>query len=192
MTLTDAAEKTPLSLAAFHRLDGYGCEGDQPSATDRVNCIKSLLRAGARVNICPPRDEHNAIEYLIVNGDGWQVVEMFKTKALLLFAAGEHLAGRRVWKQWSGDTVYVNILKYLQRLRRPKMLLKDICRHAIRKHLLEIEPHGNLFIRIPKLGLPDMVTKYLLYNMSVDESDEPDSDDSEEEDDTDNDSDNNF
>ena len=189
MTLTDAAGKTPLSLAAFYRLDGYGCEGDQPSARDRVNCIKSLLRAGAHVNICPQRDEHNAIEYLIAKSDGWQVAEMFKTKALLLFAAGEQLAERRVWEQWSGDTAYVNILKYLQRLRRPKMFLKDVCRHAVRKHLLEIEPHENLFIRIPKLGLPDIVTKYLLYNMSVDESDEPASDDSEEEDDTDNDSD---
>ena len=72
------------------------------------------------------------------------------------------------------------------------MFLKDVCRHAIPKHLLEIEPHENLFIRIPKLGLPDIVTKYLLYNMSVEESDEPDSDDSEEEDDTDNDSDYDF
>ena len=69
------------------------------------------------------------------------------------------------------------------------MFLKDMCRHAIRKHLVEIHPHENLFVRIPKLGLPDIVTKYLLYNMSVDESDDSDGDDSEEEVDSDDDSD---
>ena len=45
--------------------------------------------------------------------------------------------------------------------------LKHMCREVIRKHLLELDEH-NLFHRIPKLGLPSLLTKYLLYHVSLD------------------------
>ena len=48
-----------------------------------------------------------------------------------------------------------------------KMPLKHICREAIRNHLLKLDPHQNLFGRIPKLGLPSALTSYLLYNLSL-------------------------
>ena len=191
VTMTDAEDQTPLSLAALYRLDGYGYEGEQPSVRDRVNCMKSLLRAGARVNVRNERDWHNAIEYLIANAYGWEPAETLKKKALLLFAAGEKLADR-VRRTFAGDTTYVNIPKYLQRLRLPEMFLKYLCRHVIRKHLIEIDSHENLFLRIRKLGLPEIVTRYLLYNMSVEEGDESDGDDSEEEVDTDTDNDSDY
>ena len=38
---------------------------------------------------------------------------------------------------------------------------------AIREHLLELDPHTHLFYRVPRLGLPDVVTDYLLFNMSI-------------------------
>ena len=40
--------------------------------------------------------------------------------------------------------------------------LKHFCRQSIRKHLLELDEHINLFQRIPKLGLPSLLAKYLL------------------------------
>ena len=46
--------------------------------------------------------------------------------------------------------------------------LAHLCRQAIRKHLIELDPHENLFSRIPKLGLPAVPNKYLLYNVSLD------------------------
>ena len=42
-----------------------------------------------------------------------------------------------------------------------KRHLKHLCREAIRKHLLELDPHENLFIRVPELGLPKSLTSYL-------------------------------
>lgn len=49
------------------------------------------------------------------------------------------------------------------------IFLKHLCRDAIRKHLIELDPHQHLFGRIPQLGLPSLLTRYLLYNVSLDE-----------------------
>ncbi len=55
--------------------------------------------------------------------------------------------------------------------------LKMLCRTTIRKHLLTLDPHTNLFIRVPQLqmtseraGLPEKLVSYLLYwqNLEVD------------------------
>ena len=48
-----------------------------------------------------------------------------------------------------------------------KFHLKHLCRMAIRKHLLKLDPHTHLFDRVPKLGLPFLLTDYLLFNMSI-------------------------
>ena len=44
--------------------------------------------------------------------------------------------------------------------------LKHQCRKKMRKHLLQMSP-VNLFCQVPKLGLPNLLTQYLLYNMSL-------------------------
>ena len=50
-----------------------------------------------------------------------------------------------------------------------KLQLKHICREAIRKHLLDLDPHHHLFGRIPKLGLPNALNRYLLFNETLDD-----------------------
>ena len=52
-----------------------------------------------------------------------------------------------------------------------KVSLKRQCRLAVREHLLKLDMNGNLFHRIPLLGLPQMLTQYLLYNVSLDDND---------------------
>ena len=47
-----------------------------------------------------------------------------------------------------------------------KLILKHICRRMIRKHLLKLDRHRNLFVNIPQLGLPSIITEYLLYGVS--------------------------
>ena len=41
--------------------------------------------------------------------------------------------------------------------------LMNICREAIRYHLLKLDQHENLFVRIPRLGLPEDMSNYLLH-----------------------------
>ena len=47
--------------------------------------------------------------------------------------------------------------------------LKNLCRKYIRRHQLEKDA-SNLFIQIPRLGLPTVTTKFLLYNMSLEKN----------------------
>ena len=52
--------------------------------------------------------------------------------------------------------------------------LKNMCRERIRKYLLKLDP-TSLFVRIPQLGLPPLLSNYLLYNIDVNVSiEEPD------------------
>ncbi len=48
-----------------------------------------------------------------------------------------------------------------------KLRLKHLCREAIRRHLIELEPTAHLFRRIPLLGLPPSVTDYLLFHQTL-------------------------
>ena len=68
-----------------------------------------------------------------------------------------------------------------------------MCREVIRKHLLKLDPHSNLFVRIPELTLPSALNKYLLFNVSLDDDDGDDDDDTGDDDDdsSDNDDDDN-
>ena len=54
-----------------------------------------------------------------------------------------------------------------------KFNLKHLCRMTIRKHLLDLDPHSHLFYRVIKLGLPYIITEYLLFNMSIENNHKP-------------------
>ena len=74
----------------------------------------------------------------------------------------------------------------------PELTLHNLCRESIRKHLQNVDPYGNLFCRIPRLGLPSLLVKYLLYNLSLDDDDNnchSESDDYDDDDDNDDDED---
>ena len=43
--------------------------------------------------------------------------------------------------------------------------LMHLCREAVRNHLLDLDPHTHLFDRVPRLGLPSLITDYLIYNV---------------------------
>ena len=58
----------------------------------------------------------------------------------------------------------------------PKFNLSNLSRDAIRNHLLDIDPHENLFVRIPKLGLPAPVQRFLQLGLSLGDGEENDDD----------------
>ena len=84
-----------------------------------------------------------------------------KDIAVLLFAAGEMMIYDGLKAQ--------NILKSED----PGIQLKHICREAIRKHLLHLDPHQHLFGRIPRLGLPKALNQYLLHYESLEDDNVP-------------------
>ena len=117
-----------------------------------VNCIKLLLQEGACVNKVNKTTGMNTLSSHLFNSR-----EVNRTIVELLSAAGEDIiadsAGRRP----------ASVPKYLK----PTELgLKHFCRETIRKHLLLMNK-TNLFVQLPKIGLPSSLTQYLLYDVSL-------------------------
>ena len=88
---------------------------------------------------------------------------MTPSECLLSRAEGTHLID---------DFTVVNktfpVPEYL-RFKDLKLCLSHLCREAIRRHLLDLDLHTNLFVRAPKLGLPKSLTSYILYDQSLDD-----------------------
>ena len=132
------------------------------SEVSELKCVKILLKAGANVNRTN-LDGHNALMCSILSGNSPEVVN-------LLFGAGEMVDGNFVVRRSVvRDTVYRKAVpEYLIETVQDITLLGK-CRNTIRKHLLHLDPHTHLLGRIPQLGLPSLLNRYLLYNASAED-----------------------
>ena len=126
-----------------------------------VNTAKLLLQAGAKINMVNASGQ-NALQYLLLLDSP---TSPDKTMVLFLYAAGEtinvgSLENLRESGKLSGqDVLFKENLKFN---------LKHLCRETIRKHLLDLDPHTHMFGRVPGLGLPALLTSYLLYDCTLD------------------------
>ena len=141
--------------ADVNKFDDFG--GNPLSFAHDAACIRELLLAGAKVNMTTP----NALQECLSRESPLQ------DSCMLLFAAGEVINGTTfMYKDSWGKEKKVVVPSYLL-LDDIKLNLKHLCREAIRKHLLDVDPHTNLFSRIPSLGLPSLLNEYLLYDVSL-------------------------
>ena len=90
------------------------------------------------------------------NWSGYRIRQIELEAVTQLFAAGENIC--MVPKDVKNK---VNPQK--------QMCLMNLCRDVIRDHLLVIDPHENLFVRVSKLNLSEDLLEYLLFNISLDE-----------------------
>ena len=115
-----------------------------------IQMLRFLLSAGANINLvgCPG----NALTQCL------RAKDERREAALLLFAAGETI----------DESPLKEVPEYLQP--RKEINLMDICRRNIREHLLELDPHENLFVRVSKLGLEVTVSDFLVYNQTIEDT----------------------
>ena len=136
-----------------------------------VNSVRILLGAGAKINVF---NENNVNTLRRIIAENRPRV-LRKDVCMLLFAAGETIDGTTVERgdYYGNGKVQVPIPEFLlhQDLR---FCLKHLCREAIRKHLILLDPHTHLFDKVPRLGLPAALQEYLLYGMSLDDRDDDD------------------
>ena len=132
------------------------------SVPGRVECVKALLLSGAVVNLKNENNKNALGHHIYKSKDLNKPPD--RTMVLLLYAAGETL-DRIIIDENDENTSC--ILDYLEKR---EINLRELCREAIRKQLLQLDLHGCLFNRIPQLGLPKLLTQYLLWNMSLDTS----------------------
>ena len=116
-----------------------------------IYCVKELLASGAFVNIAN-LGILSSIREKIGKGN---VGDRNKDAIILLFAAGE----------WNAEGV--KTAELLLPSHETAFRLEHICRDTIRKHLLHLDSHSNLFGRVPRLGLPSTLTDFMLYSQSL-------------------------
>ena len=131
------------------------------SSSRVVDCIKILLRAGALIN-----KFDNVGQNALLNSMRNDYKSYSNDEAtMLLFASGEILEG-----EIDGCKVNISDLQIPKCLQHKdlKFCLNHLCRQALRKHLIHLDPHTHLFWRILQLQLPPALCKYLLYYLSLD------------------------
>ena len=132
-----------------------------------MNIIEVLIEAGANVNKRYKNSE-TALMYFALNGN---------TQGLrLLLRSGAKVNIDRLPFGTFNNNISLLLSAAGQRamirfLKSSTDALHHHCRMAIRRHLLKLDRHENLFLRIPRLGLPSRLTKYLLFDTSLDEND---------------------
>ena len=132
-----------------------------------VRCIKLVIEAGVPVNHYD-RCNLNVLQNF-VKKHGSNKAEL----GLLLYVAGEKLDVpedlRLRRHQRRLKAIEKEIPKYLKQEEGAETTqdLDKICRKVIRKRLLDVDQHGNLFLRIPKLPLPTCIISFLLFGYSV-------------------------
>ena len=124
----------------------YLCAG---AWRDNIEIAKLLLKSGIKLNF---QNKYTIGSYIRDNGHSQHANNFI----MLLFAAGETVQ--------ENDT---RLPGFLQELLKPDLNLMEICRVAIREHLMK-QSDVNLFVRIPQLELPVSVQSFLLYHVSLD------------------------
>ena len=138
-----------------------------------TQCVESVLHAGALVNV---DDFHNELTEYIIAATRKPDKKPNRKLCMLLFAAGVKLQmtsegyvmkrtrTRGLWptRGMSASLPKTAVPEYLINTK-PGLRLKEKCREVIREHLLELDQHENLFVRVPRLGLPSLLAEYLLY-----------------------------
>ena len=133
-----------------------------------VQCIKLVIEAGVPVNHYD-RCYLNVLQNF-VKKHGSNKAEL----GLLLYAAGEKLdvpEDLRLRRQKRGlrlKAIQKEVPNYLKQEEGAETIqnLDQLCRKVIRKYLLDVDQHGNLFQRIPKLPLPTCIMSFLLFGYS--------------------------
>ena len=145
---------------------------------DQCDCARILIKAGADVNIevtvgiAVLNHKKNALGFAVDIGN----IKMVK----LLLLSGTRLLGLKMANPVNSKIARLLIAAgYSNSKRRdifirPKnlspatsLLLSDLCRVVIRRRLFELWPHVNLVYMVPKLGLPSLLQKYLLFGFVV-------------------------
>ena len=183
------ASCTDLLLRAGADVNALGTDMKSPlmvaAVNNRPDSVKLLLQAGAKVRITE-KFGGSTLQRYGVEHVGQEQSQGYKEMVRLLYAAGERKEGmsqrllhkligsdrRQLISILNADPIPSNIdqlseivIQHLQDDDQT-LCLKDICRRAIREHLLQMSG-VNLFVQVPHLGLPPSLARYLLYDISL-------------------------
>ena len=126
-----------------------------------------LIEAGADVNKICARNETALLQFALKSNV--QGVRLLLRSGAKLNIGRQLIGTQQAYIRLLLDAGGLTVMPRL--LKSSTYTLHHHCRLVIRRHLLKLDQHENLFVRIPRLGLPSRVTKYLLFDTSLDEND---------------------
>ena len=162
----------------------YGMKTALSMAADKnhTECVNLLTKAGAHVNSMDD-DGNTALMSVACDRSMYGEGAIRTAKTLLRLGAHVNKNSRtsrkaiRMNSQYDGQMLALLIAAgemvteeedLLCRMASdPVPLLQHLYRGAIRKCLLDVDLHENLFMRVPKIGLPSRLMKYLLFDISI-------------------------
>ena len=156
----NAVSDAGLNALGYFRI--YHC-WELGSGTDGrlVHTVKSWRYVGDELPFSP--DQEAALNLLLQKGSKINVGRTFRRGNRQLFLPMKFYAVLRAAGEDMGGFSLTHDQEEDNNISDPKEL-KELCRANIRQCLLNVDRHTDLFQRIPKIGLPTMLTKYLLYN----------------------------
>ena len=155
---TDNEGNTTLMLLVSRHYNPGRFTTDTIAEQQRIHTVAVLLKLGAHVNKTDTSG-NSVLKWYITNNS-----RVNRSLATLLFAAGENFNDVT---PGSRDNKRVTLPTFLQFNNDLKLCLKHQCREVIRRHLVFMNLHQNLFMTVPRLGLPSSLTSYLLYEISL-------------------------
>ena len=125
---------------------------------NNVQIVKIMFSIGAKINLSNSYGQNLMGQYMR------RYTSYNRTMVLLLYAAGETLDDAAYQRMHTSNPIWITDF-----YRQPdaEVSLSVLCRRTIRKHLLDLDPHTHLFYRVPKLGLPQLLSSYLVFNLSI-------------------------
>ena len=169
------------SGADVNKLDELG-DNAVLSVLKQYHCnlkeLQLFLKAGVYINQ-RNKEGRNALEQYIKHGvyeSGYLLSDVRLNRiAQLLFAAGENFDDVKImgfhaamYKDGNHGLDQVEMIDYINKREDKNPSLLELCRKAIREHLVKTAPPTNLFVKVTKLEIPEMLAKYLVYNWSLD------------------------
>ena len=162
VNIRDANGETSLFLSSFRPRD---------ITSDKLNAIRVMLREGIKVNV---RNNHglNALTFHLDYTTHYPTSHSLHSSkfAMLLLSAGETVDKDERMKllHLLNENNGIVEAEVLYHLKSPANIsLMNICRESIRKHMLQMSD-VSLFVRVPRLPLPRLMTSYLLYDVTLD------------------------
>ena len=119
-------------------------------SVDRYSLVRLFLHAGADL-----REMLQLLE---------KQIQFLAPDLLLLLAAGATTGYLSQVKDSIQNDVSAGSI---QQLLPNRSNLMSLCRSSMRDHLLNTNPSNNLFISVPRLGLPSVLTDYLLFHTFI-------------------------
>ena len=154
VNIVDHSGETPLIATA------NGCI-QSSDTTDRITCIQLILRAGAYVNNNNDSDDHHTGQHTDPHRFTEKPDHITMETAFLLLAGGERAVIGGITPALLGVDAKNGPTKVSS--------LKHLCRETVRGRLTSLSPL-NLFLQVPRLQLPWLLSDYLLYKASLDQS----------------------